>query len=35
MANRKLIEAGLFADPYSPNRKYKGSISALSQIDLP
>jgi hypothetical protein len=32
IANRKLVEAGLFADPYAANRKYKGSIPAVSEI---
>jgi len=35
IANRKLVEAGLFADPYAAGRKYKGSIPAVSQISLP
>jgi hypothetical protein len=35
VANRDLVEAGLFADPYSATRKYKGSISAVSELDLP
>ena len=34
IANRKLVEAGLFADPYAAGRKYKGSIPAVSQISL-
>ena len=28
-ANRQLVEAGLFADPYAENRKYKGFIPAV------
>jgi hypothetical protein len=32
IANRKLVEAGLFADPYAASRKYKGSIPAVSEI---
>jgi hypothetical protein len=28
-ANQRLVEAGLFADPYSPARKYKGDIPAV------
>lgn len=35
IANRKLVEAGLFADPYAPDRKYKGSIPAVSELDIP
>ena len=33
IANRKLVEAGLFADPYAAGRKYKGSIPAVSEIN--
>jgi len=35
ITNRKLVEAGLFADPYAAGRKYKGSIPTVSQISLP
>ncbi len=35
MTNRRLVEAGLFADPYAAELRYKGSIPAVSQIDLP
>ena len=35
IANRHLVEAGLFADPYAPDRKYKGSITVVSELDLP
>ncbi len=35
IANRKLVEAGLFADPYAANKKYKGSVPAVAQISLP
>ncbi len=35
IANRHLVEAGLFADPYAPSRKYKGSIPVVSEISFP
>lgn len=35
IANRKLVETGLFADPYAASRKYKGSIPAVSEISPP
>ena len=34
ITNRRLVDAGLFADPYSPARKYKGSIPAVYEFDL-
>lgn len=35
ITNRKLVQSGLFADPYGPNRKYPGSIPAVSEVRLP
>ncbi len=35
IANRRLVEAGLFADPYAQARKYKGFIPAVYAWDLP
>ena len=35
ITNRKLVEAGLFADPYAPTRKYKGSIPAVYSLEFP
>jgi hypothetical protein len=29
VANRKLVEAGLFADPYAESRRFKGYIPAV------
>lgn len=34
IANRKLVEAGLFADPYGPARRFPGSIPAVYSADL-
>lgn len=34
ITNRKLIEAGLFADPYDPLRKHKGAIPAIYNLNL-
>jgi hypothetical protein len=34
ITNRKLVEAGLFADPYAPGRKFKGSIPAVYNLEL-
>jgi len=28
------MEAGLFADPYAADRKFKGSISVVFDLDL-
>lgn len=33
IANRKLVEAGLFADPYAADRKFKGSIPAVYSLE--
>lgn len=35
IANRRLVEAGLFADPYDPARRYRGAISVVYDIALP
>ena len=35
LTNRQLVEAGLFTDPYAPDRKYKGSITVVSELDIP
>lgn len=32
IANRKLVEAGLFADPYAPSRRHKGAIPAVYEL---
>ena len=29
LANRQLVETGLFADPYASTRKYQGDIPAV------
>jgi hypothetical protein len=29
MANRSLVEAGFFADPYSPERLHQGFLPAI------
>lgn len=34
MANQKLVEAGLFANPYTSDRKYKGAIPAVYTLEL-
>jgi hypothetical protein len=34
MANQHLVEAGLFADPYSPSRRFQGAIPVVSALDL-
>lgn len=34
MANQKLVEAGLFADPYASTRKYPGAIPAIYTLAL-
>jgi hypothetical protein len=34
IANRKLVEAGLFADPYATKRRYKGAIPAVYSLAL-
>jgi hypothetical protein len=34
IANRRLVEAGLFADPYAPSRRYKGAIPAVYELKL-
>ena len=34
IANRKLVEAGLFADPYDPGRASKGALPAVYDLDL-
>lgn len=34
IANRNLVEAGLFADPYEEARRFKGAIPAVSALDL-
>jgi DNA-binding MarR family transcriptional regulator len=34
IANRELVEAGLFADPYDPNRRYQGCIPAVYLLDV-
>lgn len=33
IANRKLVEAGLFADPYAAGRMYKGSVPAVYSLE--
>lgn len=33
MANQKLVEAGLFTDPYSPERGYKGAFPVVYTLD--
>jgi hypothetical protein len=35
IANRKLVEAGLFADPYAATRVYKGAIPVVYELALP
>jgi len=35
ITNRKLVEAGLFADPYAATRKYKGAIPVVYELALP
>jgi hypothetical protein len=34
MANRELVAAGLFADPYDPKRRFQGFIPAIYQLDV-
>jgi hypothetical protein len=34
ITNRKLVEAGLFADPYETTRKYKGAIPVVYELKL-
>ncbi|MDD8030343.1 MAG: hypothetical protein PHE62_12435 [Acidobacteriota bacterium] len=34
IVNRKLVEAGLFADPYEPGRAFKGALPAVCDLDL-
>ena len=34
IANRELVEAGLFADPYDQNRQFQGSIPAVYLFDV-
>ena len=34
VANRELVAAGLFADPYDSNRTFKGFIPAVYQLDV-
>jgi len=34
IANRELVEAGLFADPYDPNRRYQGCVPAVYLFDV-
>ncbi len=35
ITNRKLVEAGLFADPYDTTRKYKGAIPVVYELAFP
>lgn len=35
ITNRKLVEAGMFADPYAITRRYKGAIAAVYDMALP
>ncbi|RMG53059.1 MAG: hypothetical protein D6723_07720 [Acidobacteria bacterium] len=35
ITNRKLVEAGLFADPYATTRRYKGAIPVVYELALP
>ncbi|MGE5049711.1 MAG: hypothetical protein ACM3PC_14120 [Deltaproteobacteria bacterium] len=34
ITNRKLAEAGLFADPYAPGRRFKGAIPAVYSLEF-
>jgi len=34
VANRILVESGFFADPYAPDRKYKGYIPAVYRLSV-
>lgn len=34
IANRKLVEAGLFADPYGAARAFKGALPAVHELEL-
>ena len=34
VANRELVAAGLFADPYDSRRKFQGFIPAVYQLDV-
>ena len=34
MANQKLVEAGMFADPYAPGRHHSGAIGVVNALDL-
>jgi hypothetical protein len=34
VANRELVAAGLFADPYDAKRTFKGFIPAAYQLDV-
>lgn len=34
ISNRKLVEAGLFADPYETTRKHKGAIPVVYELEL-
>jgi hypothetical protein len=34
VANRTLVEAGLFADPYAPGRRYPGYVSAVYRLSV-
>jgi len=34
LANRELVEGGLFADPYAPDRTYQGAIPAVYTLEL-
>ncbi len=34
MANQKLVEAGLFADPYAPDRAFRGAVPVVNALHL-
>jgi hypothetical protein len=34
IANRELVDSGLFADPYDPDRRFQGCIPAVYQYDV-
>jgi hypothetical protein len=34
VANRELVASGLFADPYDPERKFRGFIPAVYELDV-
>ncbi len=34
MANQKLVEAGMFADPYAPGRPFPGAVPVVNALDL-